>query len=167
VRRWYAGLGTKHVRSNSHAYGLLHAILSTAVSDGILTSNPASLKGVMNPPAKRAAGILDVDDIGKPANAITPERLHALVLVSAWCGLRWGEVIELRRTDIAPHCSTITAARTVTHRKGCRIDTLKSGKDRTVVVQPHIREDLANHPELYAERRCGAIFFRLPAVAAI
>lgn len=95
--RWYAGLGTKHVRRNSHAYGLLHAILATAVSDGILTSNPATLKGVMNPPAKRAAEILDVDDIGKLANAITPERRRAVVLVSAWCGLRWGEVIELRR----------------------------------------------------------------------
>jgi integrase len=99
----------------------------------------------MNTPAKRAAVILDVDDIGKPANAITPERLRALVLVSAWCGLRWGEVIELRRKDIAPDCSTITVARAVTHRKGCRIDTPKSGKGRTVVVPPHIREDLANH----------------------
>ena len=26
-----------------------------------------------------------------------PERLRCFVLVSAWCGLRWGEAIELRR----------------------------------------------------------------------
>ena len=55
----------------------------------------------------------------------------------------------------------------MTHRKGCRIDTPKSGKGRTVVVPPHIREDLANHLELYAERLLRRKFFRLPAVAAI
>ena len=74
------------------------------MSDGILTSNPANLQGMMNPPAKRAAEILDVDDIGKLANAITPERRRAVVLVSAWCGLRWGEVIE---------CAAKTSRRTV------------------------------------------------------
>jgi hypothetical protein len=30
---------------------------------------------------------------------------------SAWCGLRWGEVIELRRRDIDDICEVITVAR--------------------------------------------------------
>ncbi len=55
VRRWHAGLGTEHTTRNGHVYGLLHAICATAVTDGLLTANPANLKGVMNPPAKRAA----------------------------------------------------------------------------------------------------------------
>ncbi|MGO9155260.1 tyrosine-type recombinase/integrase [Mycobacterium sp.] len=160
IRRWYSGLGKEYVRRNSHAYGLLHAILATAVSDGVLTTNPANLKGVMNPPAKRRAVILDVDDIGKLANAVQPERLKALVLVSAWCGLRWGEVIELRRKDIGPGCEVINVSRGVTHRKKqCLIDTPKSGKGRTVVVPPHIRDDLKNHLELYVEKDAGAQLF--------
>jgi integrase len=160
IRRWYSGLGKDHVRRNSHAYGLLHAILATAVSDGVLASNPANLKGVMNPPAKRQAVILDVDDIGKLATAIQPERLKCLVLVSAWCGLRWGEVIELRRRDIAPDCSVITVSRGVTHRrKQCHIDTPKSGKGRTVIVPPHIREDLKHHLAAYVNKDHGAQLF--------
>lgn len=114
VRRWYSGLGSEHTTRNAHVYGLLHAICATAVSDGLLTSNPANLKGVMNPPAKRAAKILDVDDIAELANVIRPERLKCLVLISAWCGLRWGEVIELQRRDVSADASVITASRGAT-----------------------------------------------------
>ena len=44
-------LGTDHSRRNSHAYGLLHAICATAVSDGLIVSNPSTITGVMNPRA--------------------------------------------------------------------------------------------------------------------
>jgi hypothetical protein len=37
--------------------------------------------------------ILSVADMGALANVID-ERYRALVLISAWCGLRWGEVTE-------------------------------------------------------------------------
>ena len=72
------------------------------------------------------------------ADAIGPQRLRALVLISAWCGLRWGEVIELRRKDVSVDASVLSVGRGATHRGGCRIDTPKSGKPRTVVVPPHI-----------------------------
>lgn len=83
VRRRHAGLGTEHTTRNGHVYGLLHAICATAVTDGLRTTNPANLKGVMNPPPNRAAKILDVDDIAKLAEAIEPKRLKCLVLISA------------------------------------------------------------------------------------
>ncbi len=34
IRTWYASLGTEHTRRNSHAYGLVHAVCATAVTDG-------------------------------------------------------------------------------------------------------------------------------------
>ena len=57
-----------------------------------------------------------------------------LVLVLAWVGVRWGEAIELRRSDVAEGCTAIRVRRAVTHRDGCRVDTPKSGKGRTVIV---------------------------------
>jgi integrase len=160
VRRWYAGLDSKFTTRNAHVYGLLHAMCATAVSDGLLTSNPANLKGIMNPPAKRQAVILDVEDIAKLANAIRPERMKCLVLVSAWCGLRWGEVIELQRRDIAADCSVITVSRGVTHRQGkCNVGPPKNGKGRTVVVPPHIRQDLADHLEHHVTKQTEAQLF--------
>ena len=32
--------------------------------------------------------------------AAMPERYHAVVLLASWCGLRFGELAELRRKDV-------------------------------------------------------------------
>jgi integrase len=145
IRTWYAGLGTDHVRRNSQAYGLLHAILATAVSDQLIPANPANLQRAMNPPTKRQPVILDISEVTTLADTIKPERMRALVLVLAWTGLRWGEAIELERRDVAEGAKAIRVSRAVTHRDGCRRDTPKSGKGRSVIVPPHIRADLLAH----------------------
>lgn len=160
VRHWYAGLGKEHVRRNSLVYGLLHAICATAVTDGLLASQPCQIARAMNTATKRPPVILDVDDVAKLAITVQPPKLKALVLISAWCGLRWGEVIELRRKDIAPDCSVITVYRSATHRnKQCNVDTPKSGKGRTVVVPPHIRADLVDHLNHHVAKDADAQLF--------
>ena len=160
VRGWRTGLGTDTPRRNSHAYGLLHAVLKTAVTDELIPSNPCQIARAMNVPTKRQAVIPTVPELAAVADAIRPEQLRALVLVSAWCGLRWGEVIELRRKDIDDICEVITVSRAVTHRgRGCNVSTPKSGKGRTCVVPPHIRADLTHHLELYVGKDPDALVF--------
>lgn len=159
VRGWYASLGTQHVRRNSHVYGLLHAVCATAVTDGLIVANPCNIPRVMNPPRKREPVILSVAEVAELADVIKPERLKALILVSAWCGLRWGEVIELRRKDISGDYSVLYVARGVTHRQGCRIDTPKAGKGRAVVVPPHMRNDLKYHLNTYVAKGTEALLF--------
>ena len=145
IRTWFAGLGSEHVRRNSHAYGLLHAILATAVTDQLITANPAT--GAGHEPADQTQPvILDVAEVAALADAFKPERLRALVLVLAWCGVRWGEAIELKRADVAVDAKAIRVGRAVTHRDGCRVDTPKSGKGRSVIVPPHIRRRAARTP---------------------
>lgn len=146
VRAWFASLGSEHPRRNSQAYSLLHAILKTAVTDGLLPSNPCAISGAMTPSRKREPTILEVSEVKALAEAIRPERLKTLVLVSAWCATRWSEVSELRRKDVAADASVITISRGVTRRDGLyRVDSTKSGKVRAVVVPPHIRDDLKDH----------------------
>jgi len=82
------------------------------------------------------------------------------VLITAWCGMRWGGVIELRRKDIAPEASVTSVRLAVTHREGkCNIDTPKSGKPRTVIVPPHIREDIKAHHAVRTAEDAGALLF--------
>jgi integrase len=162
IRTWYAGLGSEHTRRNSHCYGLAHAILGTAVTDQLIASNPANLTGVMNPPTARTPVILDVEEVAVLADTIKPERLRAFVLVLAWCGVRWGEAIELRRKDVAEGAKAVRIRRAVTHRDGCRIDTPKSGKGRMVIVPPHIRADLLVHLDTNVGEDADAQLF--PAV---
>jgi integrase len=146
IRAWYASLGTERVRRNSHAYGLLHAICATAVTDGLIVVNPCNLTRVMNPARQREPVILSVAEVAQLAEAIKPERLRCLVLLSAWCGVRWGEVSELRRKDIDDNCEILYVARAVTRRdRAYHVDTPKSGKGRAVVIPPHVRDDLRKH----------------------
>ncbi|MGO9928519.1 MAG: hypothetical protein ACLPLP_20965 [Mycobacterium sp.] len=81
------------------------------------------------------------------------------MLLSAWCGLRFGEVTELRRKDVGADAATLHVARGVTHHGGCHIDTPKSGKGRTVVVPPHIRGDLLHHLDTFVAKDPGALLF--------
>jgi len=61
---------------------LLHAILATAVQNDLIAKNPCQIKRAMNTNRKREPIILDVDEIGKLADAIG-DRWRALVLLSA------------------------------------------------------------------------------------
>jgi integrase len=161
VRVWHTGLGTATPRKNSHAYGLLHAILGTALSDGLIASNPATIRGAMNTATKRQAVILTPGEIVKVALAIQPVNLKALVLIAAWCGLRWGEITELRRRDISADCTVIYISRGATHRNGqCYIGTPKSGKVRSVDVPPHVVPDLADHLAHLVDAAPDALLFK-------
>lgn len=146
VRAWFAGLSGSKPTARAHAYQLLHSVFATAVVDELLPSNPAHIPKAMHTPTKRQPVILSAAEVAALAEAIRPERFHALILVAAWCGPRWGELAELRRKDVAPDCATITVARGTTRRGGvCHIDAPKSGRARSVVVPPHIRVALKDH----------------------
>lgn len=159
VRAWYATLGTGTPTRNSHAYSLLHSIMATAVGDQLIPANPCHIARAMSPQRKREPNILTVNEVAAVADAIEPPRLRCFVLLAAWCGLRWGEAIELRRKDFDETCQILLVARAVTHRSGCLISTPKSGKPRAVVVPPHIRADLLHHFDAYVGNNADALVF--------
>src|SRR5690242_20669033 len=77
------------------AYALLRTIMSTAVADDLIRRNPCQIKngGTVHTPERTTASISEVfalADAGRP-------RYRALVLLAAFCGLRWGELMGLRR----------------------------------------------------------------------
>lgn len=160
VRAWHSGLGTEYPRRNSHAYGLLHAICATATADGLMPANPCNIPKAMNPPRKREPIIPTVAEVAALADAIRPERFKALILLSAWCGVRWGEATELRRADFTEGCEVLRVSRAVTRRDGeYRVDTPKSGKGRAVVVPPHVRADVQHHLDTHVGAEDDALLF--------
>lgn len=159
VRAWYASTLKDKPTMRSHAYQLLHAICKTAVADELLDRNPCQIEGATVVKRSRQAVVPDITELGQIADTIEA-KWSAFILISAWCGLRYGEVSELRRKDISDGAEIITVARGATHRTAkqvdearktdpkaqrCTIDTPKSGKGRTVVVPPHIREAITKH----------------------
>jgi integrase len=160
VRAWHAGMDKKTPTARAHAYQLLHAVMATAVSDGLLPANPCNIPKALSTSVKRQAVILEPAQVAALADAIEPKRLRAMVLVLAWCAPRWGEAVELRRKDIRADGSVITIARGATHRNGaCMVDLPKSGKGRKVVVPPHIRADLLAHLTEHVGKAPGSLLF--------
>jgi Phage integrase, N-terminal SAM-like domain len=87
VRGWHTSLGTSTPRANSHAYGLLHAIVKTAVTDGLLTTNPCSIQRAMSAPTQRQAAILTTDEPKPRARRSAPRTAQLVYSVLAfWHG---------------------------------------------------------------------------------
>ncbi|MGV0581929.1 tyrosine-type recombinase/integrase [Mycolicibacterium elephantis] len=167
VRSWFSSLGNAHPTRNGHAYGLLNMVCNTAVKDGLIERNPCMIERAMNPKTKRQPIVPTIPELeaiaGKLGSEPKTARFRALVLLSAWCGLRYGEVSELRRKDFDANCAVVTVGRGVTHRSGqCIIDMPKDGKPAKVVIPPHIRDDIKAHLADHVDRAADALLF-IPA----
>ena len=96
VRAWLARLQAEGVSASTRAkaYRLQSRILGAAVEAGYLLRNPCTVKGAgqERAPEMRFATVAQVAAL---ADAIAP-RYRALVLVAAYGGLRWGELVGLR-----------------------------------------------------------------------
>ena len=135
-------------------------ICNTAVKDGLLERNPCQIVGASNPKPKKVVKIPTTLELHGIADKLGTDertaRFKAMVLLAGWCGMRFGEVSELRRRDFDRDCAVVTITRGVTHRLSddgsrCRIGTTKNGEQRTVTIPPHIREDVKAH---LAAARC-------------
>jgi integrase len=160
IRSWHAELGPKTPTLRAHAYGLLRTILGSAVHDGMIASNPCHIRGAGN--SKRVHKI-------KPATlgelealtAAMPARYQAMTLLAAWCGLRFAELTELRRSDIDMKNGRIRVRRAVVHVGGkSMVTTPKSDAGvRDVAVPPHLLPILKTHIAEHAEfGRDGLLF---------
>lgn len=89
-------------------------------------------------------------------------RYRALVLLTTFASLRWGEVTALRRCDIDLHAGTVRVVAAYTERSTGEIilGPPKSKASRRVVGIPQvIIPDLQRHLAIYAEPEPGALAF--------
>jgi integrase len=156
VRAWHGQLARakgKKIRdrptTRAHAYGLLRTILGAAVADHdqkLISVNPCHIKGAGV--AKRAVDIetVTLDELTIIV-AKMPPRYQLMVLWAAWCALRFGELAELRRSDVDVVKSVVRIRRGVTRSKGKRIvkgPKSEAGK-RSVDIPPHLMSLVIAH----------------------
>ncbi|WP_237211712.1 tyrosine-type recombinase/integrase [Rhodococcus ruber] len=160
VRSWHAGLGTTTPTRNAHAYGLLHAIMSTAVDDELIDSQPCRIRGASKTKRARTITLLTPAELDQLAAAM-PDRLSCSVLLAAWCGLRWGETSELRRKDISADQTVLHVHRAVVYRdRQFIVSTPKtSAGRRDVAIPPHVRAVLGEHLDAHVGRGKESLLF--------
>jgi hypothetical protein len=125
IRAWHAALDSTKPTLRAHAYSLLRAILTTAVHDGLLPSNPCHIRGAGN--AKRVHKIqpATLAELEALVTAM-PVRYRTMTLMAAWCGLRFGELVELRRSDVDLKAGVIRVRR----RRDAQVSRRHPGRSR-------------------------------------
>lgn len=160
VRRWWAGLNPSHPTVNARAYALLKGVLNTALEDELITANPCRIRAAANPPRARSVQPASLDELETITEAM-PARFRAAVLLGAWCALRIGEILELRRADIDLERGSVRVSRAVSWvRGGPVVGTPKSAAGtRSVSIPPHITADLEAHLGQHVDAAPGALLF--------
>jgi integrase len=159
VREWHAAAlrGRGGRVSIQQSYRFLRAVMNTAVRDGAIVKNPCQIAGAGTDRAKERP-VATPAEVVALVEAITP-RYRAAVLLAAWCGLRRGEVLGLRRQDVDLEAGRVTIRRS-------RVELLTTGPafdadpktdagktdagKRTVTIPPHVLPVLVEHMASWA-----------------
>lgn len=170
VRTWYAQLARgdgKKIKDRPtarlHSYGLVRTIMNAAVVDDgqkMVVANPCRIKG-----ASRATRVIDIE----PASldeltalvAHMPSPYQMMVLLAAWCALRFGELTELRRSDVDAPKGVVRIRRGVIRTKGRRIvkgPKSQAGK-RVVDIPPHLLPLVEAHLRDHVGAESTALLF--------
>jgi integrase len=177
VRAWHAGLareertapiGAQRKRRKvpdrptvrAHAYGLLRTILNTAVADELIAANPCRVRGggqARRVKQIRPATLAELETIV----AALPARYRLAALLASWCGLRFGEMAELRRGDVDVTNGLIHVRRGVVRTsEGRKVKGPKSQAGRRdVAIPPHLMPMVRQHLRDHAQAGKDGLLF--------
>lgn len=99
IKQWRASLDPATAASNAAAYRLLRALLQSAEEEELIFRAPPKIRGAGSSPVRRVAVPATLDELAVIVDAM-PERLRLLIVLAAFVGLRQGELLELRRSDV-------------------------------------------------------------------
>ena len=159
VRKWYATCAVGAPVIRAHSYSLLSTIMATAASEGIADTNPCTISGAGNTERRvkiRPASLAELETIATKM----PERLRLMVLLAAWCALRFGELAELRRKDIDGNIIRIRRGMVRVDGEK-RVTSPKSvAGSRDVTVPPHLLPLVEQHLENHTGPTQDALLFQ-------
>lgn len=160
VRDWHADLDRTRPTLRAHAYGLLRTILATAVADEKIPANPCHIRGAGTTKRARKIRPATLAELEALAAAM-PERYRPMVMLSSWCGLRFGEVTELRRKDLDLTSGVIRVRRAVVRSEGQAIvgRPKSDAGTRDVAIPPHLLPLLKAHRDAMPLRGADGLLF--------
>ena len=170
IRSWRATLlrdGRSQDRT-AKAYRLLRAVLNTAVDDGKIKRNPCRIKSAGDHRAaeRPTATVAQVYALAERM----PGRFRVLVLAAAFTGLRWGELIALRRCDVDLAGGVLHVRRRLAQprRGGLQEGPPKSAAGvRSLALPEILAEELSQHIDQYAGPGPEGLVFRGSKGAAL
>lgn len=131
--------------TQARAYRILRAILSTAVDDGLIDSNPCKIKGggdYLQPERPT----LNTTEIEALAAAIDPQ-YTTFVYFAAYTGLRLGEIAGLRRKHVDVQAGSIRVMQSEGRHTSTEQPSTPKSKagNRAVLLPPFLTDMLREH----------------------
>lgn len=154
--------------ATANAYRVLRGILSTAVTDGLLTSNPCQIKGAGTSRTSER-GTATPAEVQRLA-AHMPRRLSAAVTLAAWSGLRYGELFALSRRHVDLDTGAVRVERALLQLPGQPITfgPTKTAKSRRTVHLPRVVvAALEQHMTEFVPADPDALLFTLESGAPV
>ncbi len=144
-RRKKAGLSPRTVL---HIHRLLHAALKQAVKWQLRSTNPCDAVEAPRPIAKEMAAV-DENGSASIMEAASGTDLYIPIVYAVTTGLRRGEVLAQRWSDIDFEANTLLVAQSLeeTKTKGLRFKIPKGKKRRVITMSPVLAEALKIHRE--------------------
>jgi len=169
VRDWHASYGSRTPSARAKAYRVLHAIMATAADeDQLIAANPCRVRRGGKDPRKRRINVAEPEQVVAMAEAMRPA-WRMLVLLAAYTTLRFGELAELRRRDVALNLDAgegmLMVTRAVSRTdEGLVADRPKSEAGiRDVTIPRFLLPDLAAHLLAHAQPGPDGLLFTAPA----
>ena len=131
---------------------MMSSIMRMAVQDEIIYRNPCQVKGASQEKSSErpTASIAEVDALAKAM----PEHLSIAVLLAAWCQLRRGEILGLRRKDVDLLHGTLSISNTrIFTMNGIAVEKppKTAAGIRTLAIPSNILPVLASHLDRYVD----------------
>ena len=164
VRTWLAQTRAEKNPTSTQpakAYRLLRTILNVAVDDEKIPANPCRIKGAGKEAAPERPVATEAQVVAI-ADAIEPQ-YRALVILGAWCSLRFGELAGMRRSrvDLLQQDRCRRAARGA-GRSQDTVESPKSDSAGVVDLPEDIVPILEVHLAEYVGAEPGALLFTSP-----
>lgn len=162
VRRWWTSLDPKKPRARSKAFQLLHNIMNGAVELDLIPVNPVQLPKRTTIRTKRAKQIepLSLDELAQ-IEAEMPAQYRLTIPLGCYCQLRYGELSELRRSDVDLPAGLLKISRGVIKvTGGYQVGPPKTAAGvRTVHIPPHLIPQVQEHLARYAGWGADGLLF--------
>ncbi|MBF6358456.1 site-specific integrase [Nocardia higoensis] len=163
IRQWRSGrldAGASEMVT-AKTYRLIRAALNTAVDeDKIIPRNPCRVRGA-DKESSPERPVLTVAQVFALSRAV-PARFRVLILLTAFCSLRWGEVSALTRADFTEGAVSVRISKSLVEVRGegLVVAPPKSRAGvRTLTVPEAIRPDVLAHLDEFVASAGDAYVF--------
>lgn len=112
IKSWRASLDPKTEATNAAAYRLLRSVLQAAEEEEFIDRAPPKIRGASTARVRRVAKPATFDELAVIFDNV-PRRLKLFIVLAAFVGVREGEALELRRSDVEGRTGRIDVSRKV------------------------------------------------------